>query len=244
MIKLGRTNYWFTGDRFVVGNPASSPHRDLTDEDREPLLRYLCTCAFGLNRWQGEENEHGHRWSVGDHSILVAALAGRLAILRTPKQFADSADMPHVSAAVRVAAAHDLGETLGLGDIAAPWLRGRHGTSLASWCAEHQRLAYEVSGIDKSDPSYCYTTVKDADHLAAALERRYFFGDTSGDMEHPDAQRLIDEVFPYGDDGEFPLVDAHVDWSFIHLDLVQGNPRGDVYVLGDRMIRDGKAVAP
>lgn len=234
MIKLGRTPYWFTGDRFLAGgNPASSPHRDLTDEDREPLLRYLCTCAFGLNRWQGEENEHGHRWSVGDHSILVAALAGRLAILR-------GLDADEVALAVRLGAVHDLGETLGLGDIAAPWLRSARGGDLRDWCEEHQ--AHVLGLTDHwGGPS---PIIKDADHLAAALERRYFFGDTSGDMEHPDAQRLIDEVFQYGDDGEFPLVDAHVDWSFIHLDLVQGNPRGDVYVLGDRMIRDGKAVAP
>lgn len=238
MIKLGRTPYWFTGDRFLAGgNPASSPHRDLTDEDREPLLRYLCTCAFGLNRWQGEENEHGHRWSVGDHSILVAALAGRLAILR-------GLDADEVALAVRLGAVHDLGETLGLGDIAAPWLRsaGLGWLYLREQCMLHQAHAEAVAGLGTT--SIGLALIKDADHLAAALERRYFFGDTSGDMEHPDAQRLIDEVFQYGDDGEFPLVDAHVDWSFIHLDLVQGNPRGDVYVLGDRMIRDGKAVAP
>ncbi len=55
MIKLGRTNYWFTGNGFFFGD--REKQRDLTADDREPLLRYLCSCAFGLNRWQGEANE-------------------------------------------------------------------------------------------------------------------------------------------------------------------------------------------
>lgn len=237
MIKLGRTPYWFTGDRFLVGgNPATSPHRDLTDEDREPLLRYLCSCSFGLNRWQGEANERGDRWSVGDHSILVGALAGRLALLRGlgPKARAR---------AVRLGAVHDLGETLGLGDIATPWLRSSGDTSLRLWCSVHQVHTEALAGLDSS-PVGLRTVVVDADHLAAALERRYFFGDTTGDMEHPDVPRLFDEVCPYGDDGEFPLLDASSGWSLILLDLIQGVPRGDVYVLGDCMIRGGKAVGP
>lgn len=189
MIKLGRTNYWFTGDRFVVGNPASSPHRDLTDEDREPLLRYLCTCAFGLNRWQGEENEYGERFSVGEHSLLVAALAGRIATLR-------GLDASDVALAVRLGAVHDLGETLGLGDIAAPWIRsaGLGWLYLREQCMLHQAHVEALAGISTT-PLGASRLVKDADHLAAALERRDFFGDLTGDMEHPDVPRLVAEVF-------------------------------------------------
>ena len=108
----------------------------------------------------------------------------------------------------------------------------------------HQAHAEAVAGLGTT--SIGLALIKDADHLAAALERRYFFGDFTGDMEHKDVPRLIDEVFP---DGVFPngiddatiLVDADIGTLN---DLIQGVPRGDVYVLGDRMIRDGKAVAP
>ena len=44
MIKLGRTNYWFTGNGFFLGD--REKQRDLTADDREPLLRYLCSCAY------------------------------------------------------------------------------------------------------------------------------------------------------------------------------------------------------
>lgn len=255
MIKLGRTGYWFTGERFFFGD--REKQRDLTDEDREPLLRYLCSCAFGLNRWQGEANEQGDRWSVGEHSILVSALAGRLAILR-------GLDADDVAIAVRLGAIHDLGETLGLGDIAAPWLRGGHDGDVVRMmlrreCHRHQRCASALAGLHLPDIVGSSLTddviagedaarlgdviVKDADHLAAALERRYFFGDTSGDMEHPDAPRLFDEMFEVATDAdEAPLVDSDADWTL--LDLIQGVPRGDVYVFGEPLIRNGKAVGP
>lgn len=234
MIKLGRTNYWFTGDRFFFGD--REKQRDLTADDREPLLRYLCTCAFGLNRWQGEANEYGERFSVGDHSILVAALAGRLAILR-------GLDADAVAKAVRLGAIHDLGETLGLGDIAAPWLRSARGGDLRDWCEEHQ--AHVLGLTDHwGGPS---PIIRDADHLAAALERRVFFGDFTNDMEHPDVPRLMMEVFgrkswddidDEGHDLVYPFNSEAL------LDLILGGDDENVYVLGDCMIRGGKAVGP
>lgn len=238
MIKLGRTNYWFTGDRFFFGD--REKQRDLTDEDREPLLRYLCTCAFGLNRWQGEENEHGHRWSVGDHSILVSALAGRLALLR-------GLGADDVALAVRLGAIHDLGETLGLGDIAAPWLRsaGLGWLYLREQCMLHQAHAEAVAGLGTT--SIGLALIKDADHLAAALERRVFFGDFTNDMEHPDVPRLMMEVFgrkswddidDEGHDLVYPFNSEAL------LDLILGGNDENVYVLGDIMIDRGKAVGP
>lgn len=237
MIKLGRTNYWFTGDRFFFGD--REKQRDLTDEDREPLLRYLCTCAFGLNRWQGEENEHG-RWSVGDHSILVSALAGRLALLR-------GLGADDVALAVRLGAIHDLGETLGLGAIAAPWLRsaGLGWLYLREQCMLHQAHAEAVAGLGTT--SIGLALIKDADHLAAALERRVFFGDFTNDMEHPDVPRLMMEVFgrkswddidDEGHDLVYPFNSEAL------LDLILGGNDENVYVLGDIMIDRGKAVGP
>lgn len=234
MIKLGRTNYWFTGERFFFGD--REKQRDLTYEDREPLLRYLCSCAFGLNRWQGEANDFRQRWSVGEHSILVAALAGRLAILR-------GLDADAVAKAVRLGAIHDLGETLGLGDIAAPWLRSARGGDLRDWCEEHQAHALRLTD-HWGGPS---PIIKDADHLAAALERRIFFGDFTGDMEHPDVPRLVVEVFGRwswddidneGHDLVYPYTSEAL------LDLILGGDDENVYVLGDIMIDRGKAVVP
>jgi hypothetical protein len=49
------------------------------------------------------------------------------------------------------------------------------------WGAE--RFALSTRGI-----------VKDADHLAAAIERRYLFDDDSGDCEAPDASSLFKEA--------------------------------------------------
>lgn len=238
MIKLGRTNYWFTGDRFFFGD--REKQRDLTADDREPLLRYLCTCAFGLNRWQGEANERGERVSVGDHSVLVAALAGRLARLRGHA-------VNTIGTCVRLGAVHDLGETLGLGDIAAPWLRSSRGAYLHAWCEEHQRHVTRLARIDPADRIALAGLIKDADHLAAALERRVFFGDFTNDMEHPDVPRLMMEVFgrkswddidDEGHDLVYPFNSEAL------LDLILGGNDENVYVLGDIMIDRGKAVGP
>ena len=236
MIKLGRTGYWFDGSTFLVGDREKK--RPITDEDRRPLLAYLCACAFGLNRWQGEANENGERWSVGEHSILVAALAGRLALLRGMSP--DDARLAVVGGAI-----HDLGETLGLGDIAAPWLRSAAGTSLRLWCASHQAQVESFIGWSGLLPDLL---IKDADHLAAALERRVFFGDMSRNMEHPDAPRLMAEVFGREVDDEEDNDACHLIWpadAETLLALVTGDDDVDpIFMLGSLMIANGKAVGP
>ena len=203
-IKLGRSGYWHTPDGFArAGGFHNSAGGDrpravatalvtITDDDRGPLLRYLVSCLFGLNRWQGEADDDGERWSVGRHSLLVAALAGRLALVR-------GWSAEDVRMAVRLGAVHDLGEALGLGDIAAPWLRSD--AHFARLCRIHQRHAAALAGLDdgtRPDDPASFTMasalVKDADHLAAALERRYFFDDFSRDMESPVAGALIGEA--------------------------------------------------
>ena len=262
MIKLGKTPYWFDGYNFSARDRLL-PHekeRVIYADDHEPILRHLCGLAFGLNRWQGEADAEGEHWSVADHSILVAALAGRLTLLR-------NFDEGVAANAVRLGAVHDLGETLGLGDIAAPWLRGNDivRMMLRRECYQHQRCASSLAGLhlpDLRDSALAVdiligddaqrlgdVLVKDADRLAAALERRVFFGDDSRDMEHPDAENLIAEFW-----GFMPKKTA--DNCLIHiqatartkadalLDLILGRPGTSVKVLGVPMIADGKAVAP
>ena len=242
MIKLGKTPYWFDGFNFWARDRLL-PHekeRVIYADDHEPILRHLCRLAFGLNRWQGEPNDDGEHWSVADHSILVAALAGRLALLR-------GLDAAAVALAVRGGAVHDLGETLGLGDPAAPWLRGAGSVAVALrvGCARHQAAVDHLAGLHSIVPDIL---VGDADRLAAALERRIFFGDDSRDMEHPDAERLIAEIW-----GSMPQKTA--DNFLIHiqatartkadalLDLVLGRSGTSVKVRGIPMLADGKAVA-
>lgn len=227
MIKLGRTGYWFDGLKFLFGD--REKNRLITDEDRRPLLAYLCACADRLPRWQGEENDMSEVFTVGMHSRLVAALAGRLALIRGLDGYA-------TAKAVRLGALHDLGETLGLGDVAAPWLRSERGLLLREWCEEHQ--AHVLGLTDHwGGPS---PIVKDADHLAAALERRYHFGDLSRDMEHPDADALLEEA-GLRLDAMLPLAE-HTGGEFV--DLVLGTDTGAVLVCGEPIIEYGEASKP
>lgn len=227
MIKLGRTGYWFDGSTFLFGD--REKNRPITDEDRYPLLAYLCACADRLPRWQGEENDMGEIFTVGMHSRLVAALTGRLALVR-------GFDADAVQVAVRLGAVHDLGETLGLGDIAAPWLRSSAGADLRVWCMVHQAHVEALAGL--GDALLSAHLIKDADHLAAALERRYHFGDLSRDMEHPDMDALIDEV-GLRLNAMSPLV-VHAGEL---VDLITGG-YADVIVCGEPIIEYGEVCRP
>ena len=239
MIKLGKTPYWFDGYNFTARDRLL-PHekeRVIYSDDHEPILRHLCRLAFGLNRWQGEPNDDGEHWSVADHSILVAALAGRLALLRG----LDAAD---VALAVRGGAVRDLGETLGLGDQAAPWLRGDGPVAVALrlGCARHQAAVDRLAGLHGVMPDIL---VGDADRLAAALERRYFFGDDSRDMEAKDAEKLLAEI--WGSSLQTCLLHIQAEARVkadVLLGLILGRPGTSEKVLGIPMLADGKAVAP
>jgi len=232
VIKLGRTDYWFDGRAFLFGN--REKNRLITDEDRRPLLAYLCACADRLPRWQGEENDMAEVFTVGMHSRLVAALAGRLALVR-------GLDATAVRVAIRLGAVHDLGETLGLGDIAAPWLRSSAGADLREWCMLHQAHVEALAGLGTTPLSA--HLIKDADHLAAALERRYHFGDLSHDMEHADADALIEEA-GLRLDAMFPLVEHTDEWDGELVELVMGTNTGDVLVCGEPVIERGEVCRP
>ena len=184
MIKIaqGSDGWWFDGARFYEkgdGIPLTS-----ADPAARDLLEALCVRLFFLNRWQGEPSLYGPV-SVGYHSLLVAELAARLARVRGLD----------AEACRRAGAAHDLGEALGLGDIAAPWLRGC--IDLRALNERHQRAAERLLSIEKGwhfgDPEI-WLVVKDADHLAAGIERRYLYGDDSRDMEGRDVERLLAEL--------------------------------------------------
>ena len=241
MIKLGKTPYWFDGFNFWARDRLL-PHekeRVIYSDDHEPILRHLCRLAFGLNRWQGEPDDDGECWSMGDHSILVAALAGRLSRLR-------GLDAAEAALAVRGGAVHDLGETLGLGDPAAPWLRGDGSVAVAlrAGCARHQAAVDRLAGLHGVVPGLL---VGDADRLAAALERRIFFSDDSRDTESADAERLIAEVFGPTMPEERWMI--HVQSpaktkSEVLLELVMGRGFTSVKVAGIDMLVAGKAVAP
>jgi 5'-deoxynucleotidase YfbR-like HD superfamily hydrolase len=179
-IKLGRTPYWFNGERFTVGNRPSAP--DLDANERRDLLRHLCGKASHLARWQGEENDAGNVVSVYDHSLLVAFLAYEIARKRLGE---DSQDLRYYLIG---GLGHDLGETLGLGDIAGPFLRAW--PELGKRCRDHQFVIDQMMQIDTNT-----RFIKDADHLAAAIERRVFFGDFTRDCESPGMDDLAAEVF-------------------------------------------------
>lgn len=180
-IKLGRTPYWFDGEVFTVGRGAGE-YTLLNDDERRDLIRHLCGKARHLARWQGEENDAGSVVSVYDHSLLVAFLAYEIARKRLGE---DSPDLRHYLIGGLV---HDLGETLGLGDPAAPFLRAW--PDLGKRCRDHQFVIDQMMMVDTNT-----RFIKDADHLAAAIERRVFFGDFTRDCEAPGMDDLAAEVF-------------------------------------------------
>lgn len=187
MIKIcnGPSGWWFDGHRFSDTRDMATP---VTDVDG--LRRAIVRRAFYLNRWQGECGPYGPV-SVGVHSLIVADFAYHLAIAR---------DLSEETArlARRFGAIHDLGETLGMGDIAAPWLRSGSIPDAAATCVRHQQAIdllfapYPTLGFEAVHAAS--QIVKDADRAAAAIERRRFFRDDSKDCAHPDSDALFVEL--------------------------------------------------
>ena len=190
-ITRGSQGWWLTPDGFFE-NDRETP-LSLTSDSADELRRVICKRTFNLYRWGGEEGPHGPV-SVGFHSLLVSFLAGRLATVR------DCSD-EMITAAKSIGAAHDLGERLGPGDIVSPILRACPEAKAMN--EEVQRVAYSLferwgrwsrDHVSFSGQIGASQMVKDADHLAAAIERRYLFDDFSGDCESADACRLWEEV--------------------------------------------------
>lgn len=187
MIKIcnGPDGWWFDGHRFSDTRDMCTPVAD-----RDALRRAIVRRAFYLNRWQGECGPYGPV-SVGVHSLIVADFAYHLAIAR---------DLSEETArlARRFGATHDLGETLGMGDIAAPWLRSGKIESARCMCEAHQaevNLLFAPSKSPGFDAVHAASQiVKDADRAAAAFERRCFFGDSSGDCEAPGVRETMNEI--------------------------------------------------
>lgn len=186
MIKIGNgsAGWWFDGHRFAMDRNMTTPVDDL-----DALRRALIARAFNLNRWQGEAGPHGPV-SVGLHSLIVSDFARALAVAR---------DLPDATCdlAARFGAIHDLGETLGMGDIAAPWLRSGRIDDARIACEAHQAAVNELfapavsPGFEAVHAASAIT--KDADRAAAAFERRALFGDETRDCEHPSADALLAE---------------------------------------------------
>lgn len=189
MIKIaqGSDGWWFDGDHFYTDRDGTP--LDYASDSAEQLRRLIVRRTFNLYRWDGEEGPYGPV-SVGFHSLLVAHLAGRLARSRDLSE--DISKM-----AERYGATHDLGEPIGIGDIAGPLLR--QSPEVKALNERHQMAAV---GLFKQwmpiqsmwNTVFAARVVKDADHLAAAIERRYLFNDNSKDMESPGADALLDEA--------------------------------------------------
>lgn len=170
MIGIG---YDHTFDGSTFGRWDGQP---LDSHDREEILDALVARAFNLSRWQGEL-----LFSVGEPSLVVAGLAALLATRD---------ELPVVRQSIRYGAAHDIGETLGLGDPASPFLRAH--PAIAAVVQQHQRAAEDL--LDMVPRADVVAIVKRADHLAAHLERRFLFFDTSGRRDAPEARALYDEL--------------------------------------------------
>lgn len=172
MIGIG---YDYTFDGATFGRWDGRP---LDSHDRGEIVDTLVRRAFNISRWQGER-----LYSVGEHSLVVAGLA---ALLATREGY----EAVFVRTCIRYGAAHDLGETLGLGDIAAPFLRAH--PKIAAIVRQHQRAAEDL--LDTVPRAEVAAIVKKADQLAAHLERRILFFDTSGRCDSPEARALFDEL--------------------------------------------------
>ena len=196
-ITNGASGWWLTPDGFFE-NDRTTP-LDLDSDSAEELRRVICKRMFNLYRWGGEEGPHGPV-SVGFHSLLVSFLAGRLATVR-------DCSYETITAAKSIGAAHDLGERLGPGDIVSSILRACPEAKAMN--EEVQHLAFDLFerwGRWSNDEVWltgrlaAVQIVKDADNLAAAIERRYLFDDFSGDRESPDAEALMKECGIMGAD--------------------------------------------
>lgn len=191
-ITKGASGWWLSPEGWQEND--RSP-LDLESESADELRQAIIKRSFNLYRWGGEEGPHGPV-SVGRHSLLVSFLAGRLAMARDCSE-----DVVRLTKAV--GAAHDLGERGGgVGDVVSPIIRAYPGVAEAN--EDCQAAALRLfdpwigwSGL-LSEDICAQLIVKDADHLAAALERRYLFDDDSGDCESPDAFRLFEEADDVG----------------------------------------------
>ena len=174
MIKIGHNpGYWFDGHSFYADR-AGAP---INDEQRAAIRLDLCRRSFNMARWAGESTSAGLTVSVGAHSLTVAYLAGWLMSTTSPSWDIASAEI--------FGAVHDLGEMLGLGDVASPFLRRMPELDLA--CRQHQAAAAGLYGLQDASAEVA-NFVGIADRLSAVIERRLVFVDHTGDCEDPEAR--------------------------------------------------------
>lgn len=128
------------------------------------LQRLLCDAAAKLNRWGGWSKE---TVSVARHTLLVCAFT-----LARAEGLGWSEEQ--INAAVREAAAHDLHEPLGLGDVLSPVLRYllATGKGAAEVIGLGEQAVRGLFGLPTASAEIA-RVVKLADHDAAAVERGY-----------------------------------------------------------------------
>lgn len=222
---IGIGDYNFDGQFFARWDGAS-----FTTEDRRALQSMIVDRAFNLPRWQGEPGRDGPL-SVGRHSIMVGGLAALLAVREGKGRHT-------VEECLRYGVVHDFGETLGLGDIAAPWLRLH--PELAQLALQHQRAAEEVFELEPASEVVA-RLVKTADRLAVIFERRFFFADYSGRCESPEVVPLFEELaqergfMPAMRPAEVERVGVGASTNLSAERIAQGSALPDVYVHGVRV---------
>lgn len=189
-ITKGASGWWLTPEGWQENDRTPL---DLESESADDLRRTIIKRSFNLYRWGGEEGPHGPV-SVGFHSLLVSFLAGRLAEAR------DCSD-EIIRCAKSYGALHDMGERGGgIGDVVSPILHAYPGAKEANEdCQAAAHRLFKPWLPTLTSPSItarvaAWQIAKDADHLAASLERRYLFDDDSGDCEAPDIEAMANEI--------------------------------------------------
>ena len=222
---IGIGDYNFNGRTFARWDGAP-----FIAEDRRALQSMIVDRAFNMPRWQGEPGREGPL-SIGRHSIAVGGLAALLAVREGKGRHT-------AEECLRYGVAHDFGEVLGLGDIAAPWLRLH--PYLAQLVEQHQRAAEELFELAPA-PEDVARLVKTADRLAVIFERRFFFADYSGRCESPEVVSLFEELsqerrfMPAMRPAEVERMGVGASTNLSAERIAQGRALPDVYVHGVRV---------
>lgn len=151
--------YWFVRGEFTFEG------REPVADELDDLRARLCEATAKLNRWGGWSDVPV---SVARHSLIVAAFTyARAEALGWPEE--------KIAAAVAEAAAHDLHEPLGLGDVLSPvlrWLRETCPEPVDELIAKGETAVRRLYSLPAPAPEV-YRLRKLADHDAAAIERGY-----------------------------------------------------------------------
>jgi hypothetical protein len=182
-----REAWWFDGYHF--GDKRWHHDEVPTVKHPDSLLDALVDKICNMARWGGELTETtGDVWTVGQHSLLVVEIVNRLAgpvevdgaqIFKIPQIGEIKLPMHMMSVLRRLAACHDLGEALGLGDPAGPLLEDESLAGLRVMARNHQLAAESLIDLPRDQQALhpLRQIVHYADMLARVHERDALWGD-------------------------------------------------------------------